>query len=110
MTARQGIRVSSSTSGSPVPGIEEQSGGYRFRGIPGWDPAAGVHGEITAPQPSACREVNEGKKAARFRRFCELRAAGVSVLRAAQDPDVNVQPKTARVYEAERLAALEAAS
>lgn len=110
MTVRQGIRVTSSTSGSPSPGIEELSGGYRFNGIPGWNPAAGVHGETPEPQPSACREVNEGKKAARFRRFCELRTAGVSVLRAAQDPAVNVSPKTARSYEAERLAALEVAS
>lgn len=104
------FKVTASTIGQSNPSPVTMSGGYRYRGIAGWNPSAGVHGEVTAPQPSACREVNEGKKAARFSRFCELRAAGVAVLRAAQDPDVNVQPKTARVYEAERLAQKKAAS
>lgn len=104
------FKVTASTMGRSDPSPVTLSGGYRYRGITGWNPAGGVHGEVTAPQPSPCREVSEGKKAGRFRRFRELRTAGVSVLKAAQDPDVNVQPKTARVYEAERLAVLEAAS
>jgi hypothetical protein len=102
VSPHQGIRVSSSTAGSPGPGIEELSGGYRFRGIPGWNPSAGVHGEPPAPQAAPVQEANEGRKSGRFRRFRELREAGVGVLEAARDPGVNVQPKTARSYERER--------
>jgi len=108
VTARQGVRVTSSTAGSPSPGYAHLSRPYRHKGIPGWNPAAGVHGQAPEPSPPSSQEIIAARKAARFARFCELRARGTALYKAAQDPGVNVQPKTARGYEKERLAALEA--
>lgn len=112
MITRQPYRVVASTFGEGHRSPVGLGGGYRYRGTEGWNPAAGVHGPAESRRAgNGSRAGNAGAqartegKAGRFRAFCDLRARGVAVRDAGADPAVNVQPKTARRYEAERLAA-----
>lgn len=113
MITRQPFRVIASTFGEGHRSPVDLGGGYRYRGIERWNPAEGIHGEDEAPERRAANAGSQARaqgKAERFRAFCELRARGVSVLAAAAAARVNVQPKTARKYEAGRLAARDGAA
>lgn len=78
-------------NGKPV------GGGYRYRNIPGWNPARN-------PAPRQPRTPTAGhlEKQARLARFTRLRESGTSIPDAARL--VGVSRQTGREYEKERLA------
>jgi hypothetical protein len=78
---------------------------YRWRGTPGWDPAA------AAPIRKRDRDQNRAQEVlmrARRAEFARLREAGTGVGEAAQQ--VGVGRSRGREYERDRLAAIEAAA
>lgn len=70
---------------------------YRYKGIPGWNPA-------TSPRPRQPRTPTAGhlEKQARLAKFTRLRESGTSIPDAARL--VGVSRQTGREYEKERLA------
>lgn len=111
MKTHQGIRVSSSTAGSPTPGFEHLSGGYHFQRDPTWTPNDPRYRE-TIPAPStaggsAIRKVREGRIAKFAGILADLdypdpRDAPPSAVREA-GKRVGVGWKTARSYRAALL-------
>jgi hypothetical protein len=105
VSALQGIRVTSSMAGSPAPGVEELSGGYRWRKIPDWEAGDPRYREdapvIATAQGGAV--ARSAERAARMAEFTQYRERDLSVAEAGRR--VGVTYKTARTYERERLAA-----
>lgn len=69
---------------------------YRYRGIPGWNPAASLPARVLAGNPT-----REGK-IARVALFTRLRESGKSIAEAAEEVGVGLD--TGREYERLRLA------
>ena len=96
MTARLGIRISSSTSGTPAPGFEDLRVNYRWHGMEPGDPKGredALIGRPAGPPPMS---------AARLQRIAEFAGHlddGLSVEEAGKR--MGVAPRTAELYERE---------
>jgi hypothetical protein len=90
------IRVTGSTLAQQ--GYAAPAAPYRWRGTPGWDPAAAV-----AERTSARGNLERRGRLARLERFTELRAQGMGVTEAGAQ--LGLAPRTARGYEADRTGA-----
>lgn len=102
------IKATAVTMGRPSPGSLTRGGAYRWRGIPGWRPDhPGLRDDSGWQEPrghaAARREARERNLAV----FTAARLAGKDVPRAGEA--AGVTRKTARRYEAERLARAAAA-
>ena len=102
MTARTGVRVSSSTAGTPAPGYHHLSGGYCWHKTPGWDPA-----EVGAREASSRRgAAGASRSRSRLERFTVIlaelsggdpeRASDAQIRKAGEL--VGVGERTARGY------------
>ena len=93
MSRHLGIRVSSSTSGSPAPGVEHLSGGYHYQRDPLWVPNDPRYRDAT---PSRATRLTR-ERAKRLTDFGLLRAQGLSIKEAGAE--MGIRPKTAYGYE-----------
>lgn len=99
MPARlQTIRATHSTLSQSVPVMSAAP--YRYRGIPGWDPAAPAAG-LGAGSRADLSNRNRSARARRRERFTALREEGTSVTAAGRA--VGIAERTAREYESVRL-------
>jgi hypothetical protein len=113
-----GIRVSSSTSASPTPGVEELSGGYYYKKDPTWTPNDPRYREAVKPPLTSGSAPSASLREGRITRFGEAladlgypdprTAPLAAVLEAGLRVDVG--EATARKYRAALLKRQEAAS
>jgi hypothetical protein len=96
-------RVTASTMGSVTPGPAVLSGGYRYRGDPGWYPNHPRYRQSGQPSaPGGRAGENAARREQRMAVFTALRAEGVSIAEAGTR--AGVSGRTARDYERRRRA------
>ena len=102
------IQATPLTSGRVTPGLETISGGYRWRGLPGWTPNDARYREPGGDRPLAGCAERTARREARIAEFATVLAAlgypdpatasPAAVLEAGRR--VGVAAKTARTYRA----------
>jgi hypothetical protein len=90
-----------STLASSVPRVVDRP--YRWRGTPGWDPAAAAAGRPAHKGFGGCTPEVRARSQQRQADFAKMRAAGVNVREAAVR--LGVALSTAKNYERARRAA-----
>lgn len=94
MSTHQGVRVTSSTAGTPTPGYAHLFKPYRRLGNPGWrDDDPSTWEENAVPERPAVTP----ERARRLAEFAGLRAQGLSIPEAGRR--MGVKEKTAYAYE-----------